>query len=249
VHHPVLADGLVDEFGVERERITVLPLPVFPAPAGRGSSTGSSILLFGVLRRNKGISVLLQAMTILEGKEMQLTIAGRGTAEVEDQVRQAATRDPRITAHIGYITEEHKAELYRAADLVVLPYTAFASQSAVLHDAYAHHRPVVVTDVGALGFTVREDGTGWVVVPMDAEALAAALIAALDDQEGLRAATAAAALVAEDRAPQAVGRRLASLYERLTGLGPPEQRNPPPERFFSDPAPSGSRAAAQDPQH
>ena len=85
------------------------------------------------------------------------------------------------------------------------------------------HHPVVVTDVGALGSTVRADRTGWVVPPKDAEALSTALVEALGDEAGLRAAAEAAAVVAEDRSPEAVGRRLASLYERLTGLGPDER--------------------------
>lgn len=229
VHHPVLADGLVEEFGVDRERITVLLYPVLsapPAPTGRPDSTGSRVLCFGALRRNKGIAVLLEAMAMPSAADLRLTIAGRGAPEVEVMVREAAERDPRITAHLGYISEEQKGDLYRAADLVVLPYTAFASQSAVLHDAYAYRRPVVVTDVGALGSTVRADRTGWVVPPSDAEALADCLTSALGDQEGLRAAARAGAAVAEERSPHAVGGRLASLYEHLTGLGPSEEHRP-----------------------
>ena len=57
----------------------------------------------------------------------------------------------------------------------------------MLQDAYAHHVPLVVSDVGALGETVRDDRTGWVVTPGDVDGLAATLLAAIRDDAGPRA--------------------------------------------------------------
>jgi glycosyltransferase involved in cell wall biosynthesis len=139
-------------------------------------------------------------------------IAGAGAADVELAVRRAAEANPRITAELGFVSEERKHELYRACDLVVLPYTEFASQSGVLHDAYAHHRPVVVTDVGALGASVRDDGSGWVVPPSDAGALAGAIDAARADGRAWGQAATHAANVAADRTPEATAIRLRQVY-------------------------------------
>ena len=50
----------------------------------------------------------------------------------------------------------------------------------MLADAYAYRVPLLVTDVGALGETVRHDRTGWVVPPNDADALASTLLDAMD---------------------------------------------------------------------
>ncbi len=110
---------------------------------------------------------------------------------------------------LGYATADRKRELYADADLVVLPYTSFASQSAVLQDAYAHQVPLVVSDVGALGETVREDRSGWVVEPGDAAMLAETLLGAIRDAEARTAAAAAMAQVAADAHPRA-GRRAAA---------------------------------------
>ena len=63
---------------------------------------------------------------------------------------------------------------------MVLPYTSFGSQSGVLHQALAHARPVVTSDVGALGESVRRWGVGEVVPPGDERALARAIEQALD---------------------------------------------------------------------
>jgi glycosyltransferase involved in cell wall biosynthesis len=100
---------------------------------------------------------------------------------------------------------------------MVLPYTSFASQSAVLQDAYAHRLPVVVSDVGALGETIREDRTGWVVDPGDADELAAAMLAALRDGPALARAAAAADAIARDRTPVRIGRRWREVYEQVIG--------------------------------
>jgi glycosyltransferase involved in cell wall biosynthesis len=115
---------------------------------------------------------------------------------------------------LGYATARHKSELHATADLMVLPYTSFASQSAVLQDAYAHRLPVVVSDVGALGETIREDRTGWVVPPGDASQLAAAMLTALGDEGGLRAAADAADAIARARTPTLTGRRWRAVYEQ-----------------------------------
>jgi glycosyltransferase involved in cell wall biosynthesis len=60
----------------------------------------------------------------------------------------------------------------------------------VLATAIGHGRPVVVTDVGSLGETVRDFGLGEVVPPGDEHALAAACALLLGDRERLDAAFA-----------------------------------------------------------
>ena len=73
---------------------------------------------------------------------------------------------------VGYISSERRAQLYLRADVVVMPYDELPAQSGVLQDAYASGRPSIVTDVGALGPSVREDRTGWVVRAGSPEELA-----------------------------------------------------------------------------
>jgi glycosyltransferase involved in cell wall biosynthesis len=73
--------------------------------------------------------------------------------------------------------------------------------------------PLVVSDVGALGETVRADASGWVVPPADATALAETLLAAIRDRTGRAAAAASMARVAADRTPELVGARLRAVYE------------------------------------
>ena len=62
------------------------------------------------------------------------------------------------------------AQLFAAADAVVLPYEV-ASQSGVLLLAYGFQRPVVVYPVGGLLEAVIDGETGWICARSDVEAL------------------------------------------------------------------------------
>ncbi len=219
VHHETIRRPLVDEFGVDPDRVVVIPPPIYTAPLQpRAEAARPTVLFFGTFRRNKGVDVLLDAVRRLRGElDVEFLFAGRGAVEVEDEVRLAVGGDDRIRAEIDYVTEARKREMHTNADLVVLPYTSFASQSGVLQDAYAHHLPVVVSDVGALGETVRTDGSGWVVAPGDAGALATTILAAMNDESGRRRAGEAAGRVALDRTPARIGARIRDLFDRVVG--------------------------------
>lgn len=217
--HDAIRRRLLEEFDVDPARVRVVPLPIAAEPEIERVAEGPPVVLFfGTLRRNKGVAVLLEAIAATRGElDARFVIAGRGYPGVEAQVAEAAATDSRIVAEIGYATVEHKRALYAGADLVVLPYTSFESQSGVLLDAYAHRLPLVVSDVGALGDSVREERTGWVVPPSDATALADALVQAIGDESARRAAAVAAAAIARARAPELVGAQLRAVYEEVLG--------------------------------
>ncbi|MDO8392274.1 MAG: glycosyltransferase family 4 protein [Actinomycetota bacterium] len=218
VHHERLMADLVERFGIDRSTIRVVPHQVFPVdeydsvrPAG-----APMFLFFGALRPNKGLDVLVEALRIVPKLDARVVIAGRGSPDIEDMARTLAASDQRVTCEIGQVTHQRKGELFRQASAVLLPYTSFTSQSGVLHDAYGHRRPVVVSAVGALGKTVEEDGTGQVVAPRDPSLLASAMESALDSVAWDRW-VAACDRVARERAPSVVGQELRRVYLELLG--------------------------------
>lgn len=215
VPHQWLADRLVDTMDLDPETIAVVPLPVFAAtaPAPRPRHERPVALLFGALRPNKGIEWMIEMMRRPELADHRLHIAGRGDAAYQRRIEALAAEQPNVTTEIGYVTTDRKDELFRDASTVVLPYETFASQSGVLHDAYSHGRPVVVTDVGALGPSVRSDETGAVVAFGDAARFAAAIVDLAEDRGDV--AAAAGRRVAMEHAPDQVARRLRSAYARF----------------------------------
>lgn len=134
-------------------------------------------LFFGYVRAYKGVDVLLEALGRLptSGPPWRAVVAGewyvsRGNAD------HAIARPPlanHVTILDRYVPEAEAARLFSAADVVVLPYRE-ATQSGVVPLAFAHGRGVICTNVGGLAEAVGT-GTGLVVPPEDASALAAAL--------------------------------------------------------------------------
>jgi glycosyltransferase involved in cell wall biosynthesis len=147
-------------------------------PAGPGRNR---LLFFGVIRPNKGVHVLLRALERLPGCD--LTIAGEAEEpRYLDLVRGMVRGFPpgRVELIDRYVGEDEVPALFERSRLVILPYTNFTAQSGVLHLALAHGRPVVATDVGALGECVRRWGIGRVVPAGDEASLAGAIEQALD---------------------------------------------------------------------
>jgi glycosyltransferase involved in cell wall biosynthesis len=138
------------------------------------------LLFFGAIRPNKGLHVLLRAMDRLS--RHRLTIAGPPEEkDYHHQVRKLAAQLPaeRVEMVDRYVSDDELPGFFERCRLVILPYTFFASQSGVLHQALAYCRPVVATEVGALGECVRRWGIGEVVPPNDDRALAEGIERAL----------------------------------------------------------------------
>jgi glycosyltransferase involved in cell wall biosynthesis len=188
VHSRRRVDELV-ELGVPRERVVYIPHPVFEAgaPDDPVAPSGKTLLFFGLLRAYKGLDVLIRALEELP--EARLVVAGDPLDPVEplQLLAREVGVEERIDWRLGFLPDDHVTRLMEEATVVVLPYLR-TDASGVLATAIGHGRPVVVSDVGALGETVRDFELGEVVPPGDAAALAAACGRLLRDPELLRKA-------------------------------------------------------------
>ena len=189
---------LIDHWGVDDERVSVIPhgimMPLHHS-VGRSEARRRQnlpekrriILFFGSIRPNKGLDVLLEALNYIRSRvpEVLLIVAGavpRGmNFQKYSDIIQKLNLSENVRTEINFIPDEDVDSFMAASDLVVLPYTKFEAQSGVLLRAYAHEKPVVVSDVGAMGELVSSDKVGLVVEPGDLKALAQAVINVLDN--------------------------------------------------------------------
>jgi peptidoglycan/xylan/chitin deacetylase (PgdA/CDA1 family) len=116
---------------------------------------------------------------------------------------------------------DQAADLFAAADAVVLPYKR-ASQSGVLLLAYGFARPVVAYPVGGLAEAVEEGETGWLCARPDADALADALrsVVAAGPRECARRGTAGRDLAETRYAWDAIAARTRAVYADALGAAP-----------------------------
>lgn len=139
------------------------------------------LLFFGVVRENKGLHTLLDAMYLLDG--FSLTIAGRTNAEpaywesvCRPRIESLRAKGRTIEVIDSFIPEESLHALWDAHSVAVLPYTAgFQAQSGVLFLAVGLETPVVASNVGGIAHTLEEHHIGEVMPSNDPEGLAEAV--------------------------------------------------------------------------
>ena len=224
VHGEHLREAAARRFAKPAGRIHVIPHPALPRYAALARQRGLApprgprlftVLLFGRIYAYKGLSTLVRAEALLSGRlpDLRMVIAGRG--DDPNDLAPAMGRPQCYDLRHRFIEDEEVAQLFLEADVVALPYSE-ASQSGVLHLAGTFGKPVVATDVGELGRTVREERLGLVVPPDDPVAFAGAL-ERLATQPDLRArlGVAARAFAEGANSPDAVGARAAAIYRGI----------------------------------
>lgn len=154
--------------------ILLLPHPIYDHYAERSdketackqlniSSDKKDLLFFGLIRDYKGLDILIEAMSGLDDS-YRLIIAGESYGSF-DKYRQLIDKSPlknNIVVFEQYISDDMVPLLFSAADVLVLPYRS-ATQSGVVALAYQMELPMIGTDVGALGKTIKDSDTGLVV--------------------------------------------------------------------------------------
>src|SRR6266511_158323 len=164
VHSPCLRDQLARYLGVSAPPIVAIPHGVWTGhrPTSHESRPGGHLLLFGKMRRNKGLHLMLDAMRLLPGKRLVLAGAFDDQSFAREISTRIASENLDVVIVDRVIPEAEVADLFSGAAVAVLPYAEFHAQSGVLHLAIAYGVPAVVTDVGALGEQVRREGIGAV---------------------------------------------------------------------------------------
>lgn len=119
-----------------------------------------TIGFLGRIEPYKGLDLLVDAFLQLDSK-YELIIAGSG--KIDEQTYKKIKDNERIELINRYIRDEEFTGLLNKMDFVVLPYKR-ASQSGVIPLVFAHRKPVVATNVGALSEQVPE-GTGLIIEP------------------------------------------------------------------------------------
>jgi glycosyltransferase involved in cell wall biosynthesis len=217
------AQRLRAEVGLDPGRVRVIHHGAFdyltrlegemPLPAELGEPTGPVILFFGLLRPYKGLDVLLDAYSGIEGAE--LWIVGRPRMDLEP-VRAAAARAHGPVKFVTRFVEDAEIpSILRRADVLILPYRD-AEQSGVLYAGLAFGKPMVLGDVGGFAEFGRRHDAARLVPPGDPAALADVLNELVaNPAERDRLAAAARAAVAGSDGWDAIAERTLALYHRL----------------------------------
>lgn len=194
VHTKKMKSELMAEFGAPEGKVTVIPFGINNAVPNteeltRGqarqalglSSSQKVMLFFGNIAPYKGLEYLIGALAEVAKRDTNYRLIVAGTVKRCDdywqKVQEAIGRNgarARMIERIEYIPDEAVELYFKAADVLVLPYT-HVFQSGVLFLGYSFGLPVIATDVGSLREEILEGRTGFVCRPCDPLSLANAI--------------------------------------------------------------------------
>jgi glycosyltransferase involved in cell wall biosynthesis len=184
VHAPQVKSLLVQRLRIPSSTVHVIPhIRIGDEAASEHVQEEEHIILFfGRLWEYKGLEYLIRAEPLVTSRvpQAKIVIAGRGRDF--DHYRGMMVHPERFIVYNEYVSDEKRAELFRRASVVVLPYIE-ASQSGVIPIAYRFGKPVVATTVGGLPDMVEHGRTGYLVPARDEKTLAEALVLLLQDKE------------------------------------------------------------------
>ncbi len=213
VHSSHLTQILVDEVGLSASQIHVIPhIAIGERNAESVETDDNEVLFFGRIWPYKGLEYLIRAQPLInrEVPDARIVICGQG--EDMERYRRMMSDPTRFVVNNRWITDSERTEYFQRASVVVLPYVE-ASQSGVVPVAYAHSKPVVVTQIGGLPDAVEAERTGLLVPPANEEELAKAIVRLLKDRE-LRRSMGAAGYrkLKSEFSPYPVCQRTADVY-------------------------------------
>ncbi|WP_308192969.1 glycosyltransferase [Mycobacterium sp. PSTR-4-N] len=149
------------------------------------------VVLPAAFRELKAIPVAIAAWPAVRQRHPRAVLALAGGGEQEPELRRLVAELGLEDAVVFAGVRTDMPEIYRAADVVLLPST-HENLPTVLIEAGATERPVAATRVGGIPDIVIDGETGVLFEPGSPEALAAAVGRLLDDPELRRRMGAAA---------------------------------------------------------
>lgn len=198
VHNERQREELSASAFVRATTIDVVPHGTWTdAPAlesGSEARPHHNLLLFGVMRSNSGLDVLLDAAPTLEREYPDITIKVVGASSSTDVAHQLKSlgRFSFIDVRDEFVSDDEAAELFAWAGFVLLPYTDYSSESGVLMQAIAHSVPVISSAGTSVADRVCELAMGPSPTGSFLEQIRAALTASDDEYAAWQSNLAAA---------------------------------------------------------
>jgi len=180
---------------------------------------GKTVLFLGRYDEpRKGMAVLIDALPGLVERfpGVQVLVVGRGD---EAELRSRAGGLAGHLRFLGQVDDAAKASALRSADVYCAPHTGGESFGIVLVEAMAAGTPVVASDLHAFRRVLRDGDAGRLVPVEDGAALAAGLVAVLEDNRLAKRYVAAGADAVRRYDWSVVANQIMQVYETVAGAG------------------------------
>ena len=227
MHHSAAVTAVSRFLASEAMEVVSAPEPaVAPMPVATelfspgGKRRRDRVLFVGRLNKQKGIELLLHAISRIPDGSIGLDVVGDGDdRETLQEMARALEIADRVQWH-GSVAQPKLVEFYRSAAALVVP-SVGEGLGLVAVEAQLCETPVIAFDSGGLPDVVQHDRTGVLVNTVDAGALAAALVSLLSrDDRGASLGAAGRMHAIATFAPESVARRYADTYRLAIARSP-----------------------------
>jgi len=137
-----------------------IPLGAYNDPILMDDDSNTELLLFNMLAPFKGVELLLEVFPALRSEfpHLQLTIAGVEHPRFPGYARSIQDRFAGLQGirWLGKISDEDVGDVFRRAQIIVLPYKASTGASSTLNQAAACGRAIVASDLSELRALAQE---------------------------------------------------------------------------------------------
>jgi glycosyltransferase involved in cell wall biosynthesis len=177
---------------LKEPRLAVHHHPVFEhfpwANGGLQRRASLELLFFGLVRPYKGLDIIIDAMDMMNGEDLFLTVAGEWWVS-DGAIRKRAEGMANVEIVDRYIPEPEVGDYFARADAVVLPYRS-ATGTGVIPLSYRYGKPVIASRLRAFEDVVEDGVSGLFFDPEDPISLARAVRTLLNGprpaDEGIR---------------------------------------------------------------
>jgi len=141
------------------------------------------LLCFGHIRDYKGLDVAIKALSHIKNNNVKLMIAGKCWENWEqyEQLINKYDLKSRVILNDGFIPTENIEMIFRASDLILLPYKHFNAQSGVGALVIPFKIPFIVSRTGGLPDYVKDERC--IVTPNNDKELADKIEVILNDRD------------------------------------------------------------------
>jgi glycosyltransferase involved in cell wall biosynthesis len=202
-------------------KIAVIPLGVTtPLGLRRDEHTSNQIAFMSVLDKYheyKGLDTLLRAVALVRDRVPEVKLLVGGGGELISRYKQAAKalQICDCVEFLGPLSDRALARLYRSSCVFALPsLNRLEGFGIVALEALSYGTPVITTQFAGSSEFITRNRAGSIVPPADAEALANAIVALLEDHQGARAmGLRGAAAVEHEFSWGAVAQQMIAIYD------------------------------------
>jgi glycosyltransferase involved in cell wall biosynthesis len=193
VHNVASKNALINSFHVPEKKISISPHGIYSQYIEKGineidikSSIKKRILFFGLIRKYKGVEVLLEAIKLLPEKykgEVEFIIAGTNSSNLNIKQFVADNNlESIINLNLEFIPDNDVSKYFLNTDAVILPYLNIYGSGALLL-SYTFLKPVIVSNLPTFIEETNNGSTGYIFKSNDSSDLMKTILTFLNSSE------------------------------------------------------------------